>query len=128
MTHGEFIEAYKVDKMSTYVNPNKAISSLKSHFAPKTTKMIYSIWMLIFLFSIPLAVVSFIWIKWYVGSTTLTFGLVLWTLMRKSACKTVQKIALDNKSFYEYAIESRVLVLAQDIGEPDSEKFKDISA
>lgn len=115
MTHKEFVEAY--NRGSIKVHITRGLISNLSLLLPKRMKLILAFWMAVFCISFPVAIVCFVWVKWWVGLAIFIFGLRISRVSTKTASKFYLKHALTDDFFYDNALKNGYFQIEKNIKE-----------
>lgn len=113
MTHEEFVKAYNEKRISVKVNRSLAIQLMQTTAPAKRYQYAHIFWTWIWVLSIPAAIICFIWVKWWVALIVLAVGLSLPKAIKEAACQNILEQALEDKEFYNLAIELKALVVSR---------------
>ena len=109
MEHEKFVQLYNSGQSKVHVNQYKAKQLLQTDIMPKRYVCADIFWSWIWLLSFPIGIVLIIWVNKWVGIAVIVVGLILPKAQRRSASQFVLEYALQNKEFYELALEHQVI-------------------
>jgi len=116
MIHDEFVNAYKSGQITVAVNRRFALRSMSSPYVAKRYKTAHLFWTWIWFLSIPTGIVLIIFVKWWIGLIVLIIGFLLPRAIQESSTGFVLEQALEDKEFYQFAIDEGLLVIGGDDG------------
>jgi hypothetical protein len=111
MTHSEFVKAWKSRQIEVMVDKQLAMRVMESADMPGRYRAAHLLWSWIWLLSIPVAIVLWIFVRWWVGIIMLAVGLLLPRAIKKSTQQFAIDRAIEDEEFYDKAISSKLLII-----------------
>lgn len=112
MEHAEFVHAWKERTRSISVNRSKALRAVNSGLLPRRYQYAHIFWSWVWFLSYPAGIAIMIFLKWWVGIIFIV--LVPWSIsaaVKKSAMDFIVEHALENPSFYEFAVVNEIILI-----------------
>lgn len=104
ITHSEFVEGYKSNKLLVYVDKTKAGDFVLSPFADKRNKPTHLFWSWLgIILALPLPIIL-LFFDWRFTFISFILGLVIINTARKNAAQSVLQNMLDDEDFYLYVL------------------------
>ncbi len=123
ITHKEFIEGYKSNKLKVLINKNKAGDFVLSPLADKHNKPAHLFWTwLAIILVVPTPIVLF-FIKWYFSIISFVVGLIVLSASRKSATGFILQNMIESQDFWCYVLIHRGANISDDEGNEYSPKI-----
>ena len=113
MNHQEFIHSYKSGRIEVYVNQRAAMRFIDSGAVSKWYLPGRLLRMWIEVLSIPAAIISLIWVKWWIGLSVLIIACSLHTTMKRYSPRFVLENAIKDKGFFNLAMNQGIIRIAE---------------
>ena len=113
MNHQEFIHSYKSGRIEAYVNQRAAMIFIDSPAVSKWYLPGRLLRMWIVILSIPAAIISLIWVKWWIGLVILIIACSLPTTIKRYSPRFVLENAIKDKDFFNLAMNQGVIRIAE---------------
>ena len=111
MEHKEFVKKYKEKKIDVLVNKSLSLKSISAGYLPKQYFWAHTLWSWIWFLSIPIGIIL-LFIDTVVGILVLFFVSFLGGMaVKKAASQFVLERALEDETFYQFAIESELIII-----------------
>jgi hypothetical protein len=111
VTYEEVVAAHKAGKVSIMVNRSAAVRSMDGPIMPKRYRIAHHFWAWIAILLIPTAILLGIFVQWWVGVITFIVALIMFPSIQKAAADNVAEYALENKEFFELAVQHGLIVV-----------------
>jgi len=115
MDHKEFIEKYKAGEINVFVHRAKALRAISEGYLPKNYWYAIAFWGWIRFLCIPAGIIM-LFFKWPLGLALLFAFIWLGEPIKKSAMEFVLQHALENESFFKFAVEHGILEIEEVAG------------
>ena len=113
MEYKEFVEKYKKGEVDTLVNKSNSLKTINAGYLPKRYYWAHTVWSWIWFLSIPAGIIL-LFFNFSVGILVLFFISFLGgRAVKKSASQFVLQHTLEDENFYNFAIESKTLIVKE---------------
>jgi hypothetical protein len=113
MTYEEAVAGYKAKRVIIRVNRSAAVHAMDGPLLPKRYRIAHHFWAWFAILLIPTAIVLGIFVRWWVGVIVFVTALIMFPAIQKAAADNVAEYAMEDKSFYEFALAAGLIMVVQ---------------
>ncbi|MFW9851820.1 MAG: hypothetical protein ACFFDS_02670 [Candidatus Thorarchaeota archaeon] len=118
MTHLEYIESYNAGRIKADINKKQAFALMNKYKfhnrAVSKFQVVFFILNWAWFLAIPIAIICFIFFKWWIGVIVLIVGFSIPKGLKEVTTQVVFNQSLKDKDFYDLLIETKTLVIREE--------------